>query len=110
MFDTAPNATNNRDRITDFNVADDTIELENSIFTALGLTTGTLTAAAFRNGTAAGDPDDRIIYNPTTGALFYDSNGNASGSSVQIAVVWVVWADKSEPDGVAWPLSRGCSS
>ena len=87
MFDTAPNATNNRDRITDFNVADDTIELENSIFTALGLTTGTLTAAAFRTGTAAADADDRIVYNSTNGALFYDRNGNAAGGSVQIATL-----------------------
>jgi serralysin len=87
VFDKAPNATSNRDTITDFNVLDDTIALENAIFTALGLTTGTLTAAAFRIGTAAGDADDRIIYNSSTGALFYDSNGNAAGGSVQIATL-----------------------
>lgn len=87
VFNTTPNATSNRDTISDFNIADDTIELENSIFTGLGLTTGALAAGAFRIGTAAGDADDRIIYASTTGALFYDSNGNASGSSVQIAIL-----------------------
>ena len=36
-------------------------------------------------GTAAGDADDRIIYNSATGALSYDSNGNAVGGVTQIA-------------------------
>lgn len=61
VFNTTPNASSNRDTISDFNVADDTVELENSIFTALGVSTGALAAGAFRSGTAAGDADDRII-------------------------------------------------
>jgi Ca2+-binding RTX toxin-like protein len=87
VFNFAPNATTNLDTITDFNVVDDTIQLENSIFTALGLTTGTLSAANFVIGTAAADATDRIIYNSTTGALLYDSNGNVAGGSVQIATL-----------------------
>ena len=87
VFDTMRNTTSNIDRITDFNVSDDTIGLENAVFTALGLTTGALSAAAFRIGTAAGDADDRIIYNSATGALFYDSNGNVAGGSMQIATL-----------------------
>ncbi len=87
VFDTSLNLFNNRDTINDFNVIDDTIGLENAIFTALGATTGTLSAAAFRIGSSAGDADDRIIYNPTHGALFYDSNGNASGGLVQFATL-----------------------
>ena len=87
IFNTAPNNTNNRDNITDFNIADDTIELENAIFTALGITTGVLNASAFVNGSAALDASDRIIYNSSTGALLYDSNGNGSGGSFQIATL-----------------------
>ena len=38
VFDFAPNATSNLDRVTDFNVADDTIILENAIFKAFTTT------------------------------------------------------------------------
>ncbi len=87
VFNTAPNATTNRDAITDFSAVDDTIELENSIFTALGTTTGSIAATAFRLGAAAAAADDRIIYDSATGALLYDSNGNAGGGSMQIATL-----------------------
>jgi Ca2+-binding RTX toxin-like protein len=87
IFNTATNATTNRDTITDFNVVDDTIQLENAIFTALGAATGTLAVGAFVIGTAARDAADRIVYNSGTGALFYDNNGNAAGGSVQIATL-----------------------
>jgi Ca2+-binding RTX toxin-like protein len=82
-FNTALNASNNVDTITDFSVTDDTIYLDRAIFTTLAA--GPLGSAAFWVGTGAHDADDRIIYNPTTGALFYDTNGSASGGSVQFA-------------------------
>lgn len=84
VFDVATNAASNLDRITDFNVASDTIVLENAIFTAFAAT-GTIASSTFYRGTKAHDTDDRLIYNKTTGDLFYDSNGSASGGSVQIA-------------------------
>jgi Ca2+-binding RTX toxin-like protein len=87
VFNSTPNATSNLDLITDFNVADDTIELARSIFTALGSATGTLSADAFVIGSAAADATDRIIYNSATGALLYDTNGNAVGGSTQIATL-----------------------
>ncbi|MEF8756315.1 MAG: Calx-beta domain-containing protein [Accumulibacter sp.] len=86
-FDTLPNAATNRDTIGDFNVVDDTIELENAIFTSL-LSTGTLAAGSFRSGagiTAAADADDYLIYDASSGALYYDANGNAGAGPVQIA-------------------------
>ncbi len=84
VFDTALNASNNVDTISDFNVANDTIRLENAIFTAL-TTTGTLAASAFHIGAGAQAADDRIIYDNVTGDLFYDGNGNAAGGSIQFA-------------------------
>ena len=87
VFDTALGATN-VDTITDFNVVNDTIRLENAIFTTIA-GTGTLTAAQFvanASGTAA-DSSDRIVYETDTGKLFYDSNGNAAGGAVQFGLL-----------------------
>ncbi|MEF8756335.1 MAG: DUF4347 domain-containing protein [Accumulibacter sp.] len=85
-FDTLPNAATNRDTISDFNVLDDTIELENAIFSSLP--NGPLAASSFRSGaglTAAADADDFVIYDSTSGALYYDANGNTGAAPVQIA-------------------------
>jgi len=74
------------DTITDFNVVNDTIQLENAVFTAL-TATGTLAAGRFRIGANALDANDNIIYNSATGALIYDANGNGAGAAVQIATI-----------------------
>ena len=87
-FDTLPNAASNRDMIGDFNVVNDTIELENAIFTSLP--NGPLAAGSFRSGagiTAAADADDFVIYDTASGALYYDANGNAGAGPVQIATL-----------------------
>ena len=81
-FTTALGALN-VDTLTDFNVAADTIHLENAVFT--GLPTGALAADAFHIGAAAADAEDRIVYNKTTGALIFDANGNALGGATQFA-------------------------
>lgn len=85
FFNTALNASTNKDTITDFNVVADTIRLENAIFT--GLAAGTLVASAFHTGTAAADSLDRIIYNKTTGALLFDKDGLGGAAAVQFATV-----------------------
>jgi Ca2+-binding RTX toxin-like protein len=76
LFNTALNATSNVDTIRDFVVVDDTIRLENAIFTKI-TGTGTLTSVQFVKNTTglAVDADDRVIYEIDTGALYYDSNG-----------------------------------
>jgi Ca2+-binding RTX toxin-like protein len=88
VFDTALNASNNVDRITDFSVVDDVIHLDNAVFTAL-TNTGTLAASAFAQNTTGGakDSNDRIIYETDTGELYYDANGSASGGSVHFATL-----------------------
>lgn len=82
VFDTALGASN-IDTITDFSVLDDSIHLDDAIFA--GLSTGILSAGAFRVGSAAQDADDHILYNSATGALLYDSDGNGAAAAVQFA-------------------------
>jgi Ca2+-binding RTX toxin-like protein len=83
LFNTALDAASNVDEIVDFTVADDTIVLENAVFTTL--TAGALGAGQFVIGTAAQDANDRIIYNNATGALFYDSDGTGGAAARQFA-------------------------
>jgi hypothetical protein len=51
--------------------------LDRSVFGALGL--GLLDLDAFRTGTAAKTAAHRIIYDPATGRLFNDADGNTPG-------------------------------
>ena len=87
-FRSALSATTNVDRISDFNVAADTMRLENAIFTAL-TAVGTLAAGAFRaNSTGlAGDSSDRIVYEKDTGELYYDANGSGAGGGIHFATL-----------------------
>lgn len=80
-------ASGSFDRITDFSAADDTIQLENAIFTTLGA--GALSTAAFVANAAgqALDASDRIIYETDTGNLYYDADGDGFGAAVQFATV-----------------------
>lgn len=85
VFDTKP-STSNVDRITDFNVRDDVIWLDDDAFAKVGKT-GNLKADAFTIGTKATDAEDRIIYDKATGKLFYDADGNGKGVAIQIALL-----------------------
>ena len=84
LFDTALKA--NVDKITDFKPIDDTLTLENQIFTKL-TATGVLNADNFVTATAAIDSNDYLIYSKATGALFYDADGNGTGAGIQIALL-----------------------
>ncbi|WP_156399237.1 calcium-binding protein [Methylobacterium sp. Leaf466] len=88
VFNTALTGTSNTDTISDYVVLDDTIRLENGVFTTL-IKTGVLAENAFQDlSLGAADTNDRIIYNRTTGALFYDADGSASGASaIQFTII-----------------------
>jgi Ca2+-binding RTX toxin-like protein len=75
----------NVDTISGFSVADDTIRLENAVFT--GLAAGALAAGAFNTGSFASQANDRIIYNSATGALLFDADGLGGAAGVQFATV-----------------------
>jgi hypothetical protein len=88
-FTTALGASN-IDTIADFSVVDDTIQLENAVFTALAVT-GPLLSGYFRansTGTAQ-DSNDHIIYETDTGKLFYDADGNGAGAGIHFATLSV---------------------
>ncbi len=82
VFSTALGVAN-LDQITDFVVGVDDILLQSSVFSAIG---AGLTADEFRIG-AAVDANDFILYNAATGALTYDSNGNAAAGATQFATL-----------------------
>jgi Ca2+-binding RTX toxin-like protein len=85
FFFNTPLGAGNVDTIVDFNVAADTIRLENAVFT--GLPAGALAATAFVIGAAAADALDRIIYNNVAGSLLFDSDGNGAAAAVQFASI-----------------------
>jgi Ca2+-binding RTX toxin-like protein len=88
-FDTALNASTNVDTITDFATGADDIQLENAIFTSL-TATGALNAGYFIGGagvTAAIDANDYLIYDSTTGSLYYDADGTGSAAATQFATL-----------------------
>lgn len=83
IFDTRPGSTN-IDKIGDFSVRDDTIWLDDDIFTKAGKA-GDLSTAAFHIGTKAHDASDRVIYDSKSGKLWYDADGSGKGAAVQFA-------------------------
>jgi serralysin len=88
MFVLANSGAANFDTIADF-ASGDKVQLSKAAFAALG-SIGNLASTAFytaAGATAGHDADDRIVYNSTNGALYYDADGNGSGGAVQIAVI-----------------------
>ncbi len=82
------------DRITDFNLTDDTIYVSAAGFGSRLTPNFVISADAFTIGAAATDENDsfaclrhRFIYNSSTGALIFDADGNLSGAGRQIATL-----------------------
>ena len=90
----------NIDQLPDFQVGIDKIGLDDNEFS--GLATGFLAPGAFRTGTSALDADDRILYDPVSGALLFDPDGSGAAAAVQFAVL---------PSGLAAarPATSSCS-
>jgi cysteinyl-tRNA synthetase len=85
IFDTKLGATN-IDTIDDFAAKEDLIWLDDDIFAGAGMV-GDLAKSAFWTGSKAHDKDDRVIYDKSSGKLFYDADGNGKGAAVQFASV-----------------------
>src|SRR3954471_19301951 len=81
----------NADLLTDFDAGWDNLQLDAAAFTQIGAS-GHFSAGDARFYAAAGaiggqDADDRIIYNTSTGQLFYDADGSGAGAAQLIATV-----------------------
>jgi len=88
-FDTLPNTGANLDTVADFTHTIDQVVLEHAVFTAFA-TPGALPSGSFTSGAGlaiAADANDYVIYDTTTGAVFYDSDGNGIGLPVQFATL-----------------------
>jgi Ca2+-binding RTX toxin-like protein len=86
-FNTAPNASSNLDTLTDFTPGSDKLALDDLIYTSLG---ANVEATELRSGaglSTAADANDFLIYNSTTGALYYDADGVGGTAAVQFAVL-----------------------
>jgi Ca2+-binding RTX toxin-like protein len=93
VFNTKLNAKTNLDVINDFVSKTDQIYLDDQIFT------GITKLGSFDNNdprfyssstaTEGHDWTDRIVYNTTTGALYYDPDGSGTKAAVQIAILGV---------------------
>jgi Ca2+-binding RTX toxin-like protein len=85
VFDTALLSTN-IDHIVDFTRGSDKIVLDDAVFR--GLAVGAVPSGAIVIGTSATAPDDRIIYDPGTGALFFDRDGSGTAAAaIQFATL-----------------------
>ena len=91
VFTTKPNKKTNLDKISDFNVTDDSVYLDNAVFKKIGKglesKPGKLSKAFFVAGTKAKDANDYVIYDKKKGALFYDADGSGGGAAVQFATI-----------------------
>jgi len=85
-FTTAASGSTNVDTLVAFLSGADRISLDNAVFTALGAN-GPLAAAAFRPGASALDASDRVLYQASTGSLYYDADGSGAGARVLVAML-----------------------
>ncbi|MEQ9691607.1 MAG: hypothetical protein RLO48_17935 [Bauldia litoralis] len=73
-------------KIADFDLGEDIIGFDKFAFKKLG-GDGTLKKAKFYLGDKAHDRSDRVVYDPDSGKLMYDKNGNKSGGKKLIAKI-----------------------
>ncbi len=85
VFDSPIGGNLNRDVIADFLSGTDTIEIDQTNY-FIGLTPGQLDPLQFAIGSATG-AGPQIVYNQTTGALYFDSNGAGAGGASQFATL-----------------------
>ncbi len=95
VFDTAPNAV---DSVTDFNASGtapggDWIELSLATFTGIATAAGNLLSSSEFSASAGGGATDvvaagiRVIYDSTTGNLYYDSDGQGAANRTLFATL-----------------------
>ncbi len=84
VFNTWVHKVYNKDKIVDWSAKDDTIRLDNDIFTKLKKV-GKLQSKYFTLGAKAKDKNDYVGVNKKTGDVWYDKNGDKPGEQVIFA-------------------------
>ena len=89
MFREAPGTA--ADSLNDFGSNWDQLRLDDAAMSALGAV-GRFTSGDARFWSAAGanaghDADDRVVYNSSTGQLWYDADGSSAGAAQLIATL-----------------------
>ena len=92
VFNNLPMGTTNYDTVIDFGVGGaDQLEFSRMVFTALTGTKANETVNNFVAGAGlvkATTAEQHLIYNTTSGLLYYDADGNGTGiSAVAIALI-----------------------
>ena len=90
VFESAP-GTANADRIEDFTSGTDRLLFENAVFTALGgprdWKAGDGRFHAAPSATSGHDSNDRLVYDTSTGDLYYDADGSGPGGAQLVATL-----------------------
>jgi Ca2+-binding RTX toxin-like protein len=81
------NSLSGSDTVTDYQTAQDAIQIDNAVFTAAGsdgaLGTGVFVAAS--DHSAAKTTASRFVFDTDDGKLYYDADGSAGGAEVLVA-------------------------
>ena len=87
ILNAANNVDTNVDTLTDFASGVDHLRLDHSVFT--GLTSGALASDDFVSNAThqALDASDRILFDTSTGALYFDADGTGSIAAIKFAVL-----------------------
>ena len=73
------------DKITTFIVAQDTLQFDSSVFTALSV--DDFSQENIRIGRVAIDENDYLLYNRANGVLSYDADANGLGGAIKVALL-----------------------
>jgi len=80
----------NADRLSDFAAGQDKLQLDDAAFGAIGASGGFAAGDArfwASSSGAAHDANDRVVYNTSTGQLYYDADGNGAGGAQLFATL-----------------------
>ena len=89
VFSATPNANTNHDTVTDFVHGTDILQFTKSIFDKM---VGWWNKDMFWSGagvTDGHDSTDRIVYDTTSGNLYYDTDGSGGGAAVIVATIGI---------------------
>jgi Ca2+-binding RTX toxin-like protein len=90
IFNVTPGSANAA-VVTDFASGADVLRLDGKVMPAIGasggFTSGDARFYAAAGANAGHDADDRVVYNTTTGQLWYDADGSGSGTAQLIATL-----------------------